>query len=241
MLNIKSKLIPYHASKWLSVALLIDFTEMQSLFNALGNFQMFKVGSVVKKDSELDLRQNFLTHYKQYIDSLKKGNLPEEHIYKSLFAAVLTVDADHVYAMHVGEDGQLIRPLKPVVQMQSHSLDYSYADGKFRAMVFGQDSILWGVQFSYPQLFEDPQTHAVHKVDSSDLFPNTVLFRNLQKWVRQGTVPTPFIVEEKIINVPMRLGKQCFDWINYHPQFSKKKIKVKLPENVPQVRPQHIE
>lgn len=227
MLTVKTTKEPYNASKWLSVALLIDAREMKSLFEALGDFQIFTVGSVAKRGKGLVSHEDFLSCYARYIEKLKNGSIPEDSTYRSMFASVFTLFSDHLYALHVGTDSELIRVSKPVVQSQAHNLDYSKADGKFRSMVFGQDSVLWGMQFSYPQLFEDPQTHAVHKVDDSHLFPNTMLFRALQKWTRLNTVPTPIIVDEKVIHVPMRLGKNCFAWINSHPQLEKKGLRIK--------------
>lgn len=218
---------PYHASKWLSVALLIDADEMQALFKHLGNFLIFNVGSIIKSGTGLTSHETFLSCYRLYVETLKKGHLPEDSIYRSLFSSIFTVSSDHLYTLNVSTDAILMRVKRPVIQLQAHNLDYSKADGKFRSMVFGQESVIWGVQFSYPQLFEEPQSHSVQKVEESLQFPNTTLFRTLQKWTRQHTSPTPFIVDEKIINVPMRLGKNCFAWINRHPQFEKKGLRVK--------------
>jgi hypothetical protein len=229
MLTVKSSIVPYHASKWLSVALLIDAAEMKELFSSLGNFFIFTIGSTVKRGEGPITHESFLSCYANYIEILKSGNIPEDSIYRPMFASVLTVSSDHLYAMHVGTDKELIRINKPVIQLQAHNLDYSVVDGKFRSMVLGKDSVLWGLQFSYPQLYEDPQNYTVHKVD--DNFPNTSLFRALQKWMRLNTVPTPFIVDEKTINVPMRLGKSCFSWINNHPQLKKKGLRVILNIN----------
>lgn len=226
MLIVKSSLEPYHASKWLSAAMLIDADEMKSLFNALGNFLIFTVGSIVRRGEGLIAHEDFLACYNRYIETLKSGKIPEDSSYRPIFSSVFTTSQDLLYALHVGTDAQLLRVSKPVVQLQAHSLDYSKADGKFRPMVLGKDSVLWGVQFSYPQLFEDPKTHAAHKVNDSMEFPNTSLFRALQKWTRQFTVPTPFLVDEKLVNVPMRLGKNCFSWINDHPQLKTKGLKV---------------
>ncbi len=39
-----------------------------------------------------------------------------------------------------------------------------------------------------------------------------------KQWVRDNTRATPFSVEGKKINATMRLGKNCFSWINHHPQ-----------------------
>ena len=64
----------------------------------------------------------------------------------------------------------------------------------------------------------DPKTKAIGKVEKNDAFPNTELFYRLAKWVRDKTSATPFLIGEKRINQPIRLGKQCFDWVNRHPR-----------------------
>ena len=111
-----------------------------------------------------------------------------------MFSTVLTTTPDAVYALDLGEGRQSVRIAYPVVQQQVHRLDYSTVDGKFRPMVLGLDSILWGIQYSYPQLFSNQQTLEVQQVNDSPDFPNTALFRSIQKWVRHNTIPTPFLV-----------------------------------------------
>lgn len=226
-LQVKNSNEPYHASKWLSVALLVDTHEMASLFNFLGSFFIFTVGSITKKGEGVISPQSFLSTYEHYVNALKVGSIPEDSSYRTIFSSAFSSTEDHLYALNVNENSQLIRVAKPVVQCQTHNLDYSLADGKFRPMVFGKESVLWGVQFSYPQLFEDPQTHAVHKVEDRPEFPNTQLFKKIQKWTRENTIPTPFVVERQVVNVPMRLGKACLEWINSHPQLNQKPFKVK--------------
>lgn len=226
MLSIKTTQVPYHASKWLSVGMLVDFEEMHDFLRVLGPFFIYPLGAVVPKGQDQIKKEDFLTVYQSYMEALKQGRVPEEGSFRSAFSCALSLKEDCLYALAVGEDRQLVRILKPVVQMQAHTLDYSPADGKFRSMVLGQDSILWGLQFSYPQLYEDPETRAPQKVDSR--YVNSALFRQIQKWIRENTIPTPFVVKGDVINVPMRLGKQCLAWINNHPHFLKKGLKVKV-------------
>ena len=159
------------------------------------------------------------------ISGFKEGFL-DEVLYRQTFSSVFTVSSDSVYALPVGTDRRLIRVSRPVIQLQSHALDYSPHDEKFRAMVFGIDSVLWGIQFSYPQLFLDSRTKEAKAVVENGEFPNTRFFHTLQRWIRHHTIPTPFFVEGKRINVPIRLGKECLSWINNHPQLIKKNIKV---------------
>jgi hypothetical protein len=121
----------------------------------------------------------------------------------------------------------LIKPIRPVIQLQGHHFFYSTLDEKFHPMVLGPDSVTWGIQFSYPQIYQHPQSHLYAKVDDSLDFPNTALFRRLTQWMREHTTATPFIVQEKRTNSPIRLGKKCFSWIAKHPQLVAKQILVK--------------
>ena len=221
-----SKPVAIQASKWLKVQILVDAAEMESLFTALGDFSIYICGSVVPKGSGEISQKTFLKVFEKYITAIKKGEIPPENIYRQMFSAVLNRDPEALFAVSVGSDRQLWRVSKPVIQLQPHSMDYSPYDGKFRAMVYGRDSILWGVQVSYPQLFLNAETKEAENVDESEKFPNTLLFKHLQRWVRNHTLPTPFLVEGRRINVPIRLGKKCLAWINHHPQLAPKNIQV---------------
>ena len=101
------------------------------------------------------------------------------------------------------------------MQLQPARLRYSKESEDFQIGVFGE-GISWGIQFSYPFLFQD-ENHEICKVDES--FPNTHLFLTLQRFIRKKTKATPFLIGEKRINVPVRLGLNCFSWINRHPDF----------------------
>jgi len=218
---------PMQASKWLKTQLLVDAAELQSLFEALGPIFIYQISGIIKPGGGRISAEEFLRVYAGYIDSLKAGVLPPDSSYRQLFSSVITSSLDSLYAVEVGPQQQLIRITLPVIQLQAHRLDYSSVDGKFRSMVLGPESIVWGIQVSYPQLYENPQTSKIEQVIDSPQFPNTKLFKILQKWVRHQTAPTPFVVGEIRTNVPIRLGKQCFSWINNHPQLIKKGISVK--------------
>ncbi|MBS4167067.1 Uncharacterized protein NEOC65_002173 [Neochlamydia sp. AcF65] len=227
MLSVKSSPEPYQASKWLSVAMLIEEAEIQALFQALGDFKIFSIGRVEESGEGQISHEVFLSNYNHYLHLLKSRQTHEMEHFRSFFTSVLTFSADYLYALSIGNDRQLIRIAKPVVQLQLHTLDYSVADNKFRSMVLGKEPVSWGLQFSYPQLYQDPQTHAIYKV--GEAYTNTALFRLIQQWQRKYTVPTPFLVKEKLINVPMRIGKECFSWINQHPQLESRGLQVQLP------------
>lgn len=217
--------ISYQASKWQVSHVLIDVHEMEDLLDALENFWIVQISGLVPVGQEIIRREEFISAYSSYIAALKRGELPNDHRLRSYFSSVFTVDLNAVYAVKVNPQYSIVKIRTPVVQLQSHRFDYSVADGKFRSMVLGQDSIHWGLQFSYPHLYQD-EDFQVFTVREDAHFPNTSLFKKLQRWIRSHTIATPFEVGGKRINVPVRLGKQCVSWINGHPQFSGKHLRV---------------
>src|SRR5262249_6774145 len=100
--------------------------------------------------------------------------------------------------------------------------------GKFHSKVFGESCINWGIQFSYPQLFSDPNTKEVLRVTEGTLFPNTALFKTLQRWIRSHTIPTPMQTPTGPLNLSVRIGKECLAWINAHPQLRSKNLACRL-------------
>lgn len=222
---------PMQASKWLKSQVLLDADEMKTLLSHLEEqapLSIFFSGCIVKPGEGFIPKIDFIERYTDYIDQIKNGQIPKNEEYRHWFSSVFTTTPEALYAMAINDKQHLIRVSRPVIQLQAHSFDYSVFDGKFRPMIFGNESILWGIQFSYPQIYQNLETNDVEQVVESEFFPNTKLFRSIQKWLRQNTIPTPFIVGEKTTNVPMRIGKNCLAWINKHPQLIKKNIQVKV-------------
>jgi hypothetical protein len=93
-------------------------------------------------------------------------------------------------------------------------------------MVLSPESISWGLQISYPQLYQDPKTRQIAKVTSVLEFSNTALFAKLLKWIRSATLPTPFEVKGVRINSSIRVGKKSLVWIKSHPQLKQRGIQI---------------
>jgi len=213
-------------AKWNKFPVLLDILEMQDLFTSLHPFHLVNVSSPVKLGMEEISSQEFLRGYAEYIGALKQGEVPFLETYRSLFSCALSRALDPFYAIQVGTDRCLVKPRMPVIQLQAHSFFYSEVDKQFHSMVQGKESVFWGVQFSYPQLFQDPKAKTIVKVREE--FENTSLFTSLSQWIRSNTLPTPFVVQGVRTNSPMRIGKKGIEWVNNHPQLKTKSIKVFL-------------
>ncbi|PWU15103.1 MAG: hypothetical protein C5B45_03195 [Chlamydiae bacterium] len=213
-------------SKWIKVQILLDQEEIVDLFKKLEPFYLIAVSKPVKKQSALLAQDDFLQVYLEYVQLLKKGKIVQDRHFRECFSCAMTRSKEVFYAMPVSEERFLIKPILPVIQMQMHQFLFSSMEKIFYPMVLGQKTVSWGLQFSYPQFYQDPKTKEIIRVIKKDLFPNTELFALLMKWVRQFTIPTPFLVEEERINATLRIGKKCMSWIHLHPQLQELGIKV---------------
>lgn len=217
----------YQASKWLHFPLLCDVSELESLFLALGEIKIVALSGVNAEGDEIIPLESFFNHYNSYLNLIKTSEeLPSSQLHR-WFTSGLSLQLNHFCKIPVGENENIIRIVKPVLQIKPHWFSYSDADQKIRIDTLSLNNISWGLQFSYPQLFEDPQTKNVHKVLKEN-FPNNEPFKNLQKWIRVHTQATPFLVENRKINAPIRIGKACLPWIDEHKGLIKKGIKVNV-------------
>lgn len=235
MTSSSSKLIPeislanstaLQASKWISLSLLCDEAELKNLFESLGEFFLVSIAGVNEAGKEITSLENFLSDYRTYIEALKQGTLPSSAFIQEALTKGLSSSLDHFGKIVLGDGRSIVRIVKPVIQIQASFFIYSQTDGKFHEKAFSQDSIPWGLQFSYPQLFQEVETKEIKKVLSDSTFPNTLLFKKLQEWVRNHTTPTPFLIGEKKINLSARIGKSQKSWLNQHPSLLNKGLRV---------------
>lgn len=209
-------------SKWAKTQVLLDEIEMQDLLEFLGSLFFVTVSEPIRPEEGIISPSLFLEKYRAYISLLKTGQIPLTEEFRRFFSSALSCTLDPFYAIKTSEEKVLIKPSFPVVQLQTHQFFYSSLDQKFHSMVLSEESITWGLQFSYPQLYQDPQTKQIRKVDLS--FPNTSLFLKLMKWMRSATLPTPFLIGARRVNVPIRIGKKSLAWIKNHPQLQQKQL-----------------
>ena len=216
----------FFASKWLHIQFLLDPEEMKDLFQALGEVFIFSTMGIKPRGGNQIPIALFLEQYTRYIDLLKAAECINDDAFRFYFSAVITRSQDALLAIDVGNNREIIRPLKPILQIKLHRFDYSYVDGKIRPSVFGKDTVSWGIEISYPQLYQDPLTRVCEKATDLVLFPNAELFKKVQQWIRANTVPTPFIAQDVRIRCPIRIGKKCFDWIDSHQELKARKLAI---------------
>jgi hypothetical protein len=209
-------------SKWLKHYVLLDSSEMERLISHVRPLYFFDVSTLTALEKIALPEEQFLSSYHAYIVALRAGQ-PLEKLPRELSSA-LSVTPEALYVHEVQPGRYMAKPLKPLVQLQPHRFFHSKIAKTIHSQVMGPDSISWGLQIAYPQIFFDEGNYS--KVHNTPDFPNTSLFTHIAKWLRLHTVPTTFVFEDQKITTPLRLGKECFSWIANHPQLQKQGLAV---------------
>ena len=197
---------------------------MKACLQELKPVEFYNVSSIAPIDQLSISQENFLQSYENYINALKEGKVPE--IDRKIFSSVATVDPEALYADEIQPGRWMAKLAKPVMQLQHHRFFASKVDHKIHPMVMSPESIYWGLQFAFPQIFFDGSGGTYTKTSDETQFPNGALFAKLLKWLRAFSVPTTFIWDGQKVSSPIRLGKECFAWIANHPQLKEQGIKV---------------
>lgn len=211
----------YQGSKYLKIQVLCEPAELKSLFTRLELFSIYPLTSL-GAGTPVHQKQ-FVEGYDSWIEGLKQGRAPTDGELRSLLACTFVADLDSLWKQEIPGGRYIVKMGKPVIQVQSHFFTYSPLDEVFRPMTMGSNSIFWGLQFSFPLIYQDPKTMELREVDES---PESELFQKIKQWARDETRATPFVVDGKRTNVPIRLGKNSFSWIHKHPQLILQKIGV---------------
>ncbi len=211
----------YQGSKYLKFQVLCNEEELKHLFEKLGTFSIYLLTGL--HEGEPIPHAQFLAEYRSWIEELKAGRTPTDQALRRVLASAWTVEEDALWKQEVPGKKYIVKVAKPLVQVQAHFFTYSSLDGVFRPMTMGPGNIFWGIQFSFPQIYQDPKTLELLEVEEC---PNAELFQKIKEWVRNDTRATPFLVGGKKTNVPIRLGKGCFSWIHLHPDLIQQQIGV---------------
>lgn len=197
-------------SKWQKIQVLLDPIEMENLLRYLSPLAILNISEVVPFDKTSLTIDTFMNKYQKYIDMLR-GKTPKQKI--SLTYA-LSQQIENFRAIAVGQKQYICRPLQPEVHMQTHEFLLD-SNGKILPQVFSKETISWGIQLSYPAIFQNAYTMEVIQATRTS-FNGWKVFSCIRNWIRTHTLPLPVHYQEKIIQLPIRLGKKAATWIQDH-------------------------
>ncbi len=195
-----------HCSKWLRHAVLFTLEEWEDFITAIGN-PMFVVAAVVDRSSWKVSPTEFKDKYLLYLEHVRKETTLPSPAMRRFFNLMISPSVDDFYAVGVGADRFIIKPKLPIIQMQMYHAFISDLDRQIHPMVLHPKSFSFGMQFSYPQIYEDPVSHTFSKVLLDSQFPSSDVFKKMVQWFRTNTKPVSILLDGKTLHAPFRQGK----------------------------------
>lgn len=214
-------------SKWITLDLLIDEVEISNLIFSLSSIFLVSPQNATPETPFLLKKEIFLDAYASYISDLKSGKTPPFNGFKKFFYMMISANLDGLFIRSIGKDKEALAINAPLIEVKPISLVLSKVDQSIRTSAVSPEGILWGLSFSFPQIIQDPKTLHSSQIDLQN-HPTGQCFKKIRSWLRSNTRATPFIIGSKKVNASVRLGKNCFEWINFHPELRKQNILVEL-------------
>ncbi|MBX9924346.1 MAG: hypothetical protein K2Y01_09570 [Rhabdochlamydiaceae bacterium] len=196
----------FRASKWLKHAVLLSVDELRSLLSVLSSFVLIPASGLLTEASWQVSEQEFLEKYASYLDWMKLHETLPPPSLRRFFSLMLSNSLDPFYAVAVPDEKIAIKASLPVIQIQLFHCFFSSFDHQIRSMVASPESFGWGIQISYPQIYEHPKTHQFAKVLLEEGFPNSKPFKEMVFWLRKNTQPVA-LQEDGRAYAPFRIGK----------------------------------
>jgi len=207
-------------SKWLRHAVLLEREEMKEFLRFLEPCLFISPVKIVHKENWQIREEDILASYEQYLRWIRSNpEIPPAELRKE-FTLMLSPAVDSFYSLPVGADRFLIKARIPPVQIRMYHCFISSVDGKILPMAMNVDSFTFGLEISYPQIYEDRKTGEFKKVLLDKGFSATPLYKKISGWLRKHTKPAPIEIRGKKVMAPFRMGKETSDPKSFYIRFA---------------------
>jgi hypothetical protein len=196
----------------------MNIEEWAHFFHDFPQLHLFRVASVVAKGKEEMEISEFLSIMTKFITEIESRSDIDIDPYRIPFSCALSPTISDFSVMHLPGERVLVKPREPVIQLRPLSLSMS-PEGALQTKSWGKDNIFWGIQLSYPQIFQDPQTKEI--VQALADHPNGKLFKEILKWFRLHTKPVSLAKRGKSLAFSLKVGAKSVYLLAKHEQIKK--------------------
>lgn len=199
-----------HFSKWQRLQVLLDPRELEKLIEYLSPLLILNTSEVIPQEKISLPVEELVRLYEKYIAMLQ-GKSPRERISLSY---ALSTRIENFCAIKLSSNKYICRLVQPDVQLQVYSFLLNDS-GKPLSQVFSSETVSFGLQFSYPAIFQDGLTSQVFST-TKNTFSGWKLWSSIRSWIRNHTFPLPICFQGKNMRLPIRLGQVAATWITSH-------------------------
>jgi len=175
------------ASLWMTQRVLLTPQELQELFDSLPQFFLFSLSAIGPQERFALKRSTFLENYEAFFATLFEHKDARFQFHKKQLTVAMTADLDALHLVQAAQDKYLIHLHQPVIVIGLSVFHYDAESSKVMFTDHLQASIRVGLEFKFPQFYQDPKTMQPVKHFTDKTHLNTQLYKALQKWIRDHT------------------------------------------------------
>ncbi len=192
------------ASKWLEIPMLLTPDDFLKMLVFLEGTILSPLGNLVN-ENELCIDPLELSKvYANVCQLAFENKLISRDLIKKLSLRIIC-KKENLIACELAQGRFIVHEQVPAIKMQALFLNYSKEENKIRSRVLGANQIFWGVELSFPQIYQDPLTFKMK--DSWNITEESKLFKSLQKWAREHTKPSKFQFDKVSQSTAFRRSK----------------------------------
>ena len=220
-LQLRTKAVnKYQISKIQTIRVLLGDVEYRRLFEELGVETLVSLGQITESKAARISVKTYVKEYQYYLEELQQN--------ASYPLRTIGIDEESAFIEKQLADGRVcMLPQRPFIQIQEHTFMIT-SDGRVQSMCFGEESIRWGVQISYPALFYNSEMGQPQEVLKMSHFANTKIFLRLRRYLRHASIPVTLQLQQHaLLRTTFRMGRDCKGWANRYLGLQKHLLEVK--------------
>ncbi len=184
---------------------------MKRFLDSLGSCLIVSPVQILTLETYQLSQESFLERYGRYLDWIGSDpGFPSSKV-RNDCTLMISSGPDSFYSVPVA-GGFFLKPGLPVVSVRTYHCFISSLDGSLRSMAMNVDSFTFGLEFSYPQIYEDPRTGEFRKTLLDSDSPNTALYKKMTSALRRQTKPLLIEINGNKVAAPFRVGIDSSDW-----------------------------
>lgn len=200
----------YLVSKWLRFQLLLTVETFKELLDFLSVEVLFGVAGPDVKEELVYSKETYLAVYKAYLEALQRR---DEKLIKELMkklCVAIAYEKQAFYQIELADNRCLIKIKEPSIQFRPFNFIYHKELQQFLMQVKSKEAINFGLEISFPQIFQDPKTAQILHVFKDQKLVSARGFKKVQSFVKSKTKPAKFLIEDQIKTATFRIEKmQC--------------------------------
>jgi hypothetical protein len=193
-------------SNILSFYVLFSKDDLKEAFHVLEGFNFYNVSSVFPKVEKMPSKEDFLAFYESFLEALFTNNPIDNEKLKKMFSMAISSSEAFFTKKECSNDRLLMKPNRPVIQMQPCGLFSSSIDHELHAKSYAKDALCFGIKFSIALTYEDAIKHKIYHLEFTDR--EYQAFNELRRLVRHKTYPLTVMIDQEKKVYPYRFSHE---------------------------------